>query len=38
MTADEVAEEMCLQQIGSLDDLQWAILGTNGSISFIEKA
>ena len=37
MTADEVAEEMRQQQIASFDDVQWAILETNGSISFIEK-
>src|ERR671930_243167 len=34
---DEVATEMRLQQIGSFDDVAWAILETNGSISFIEK-
>jgi uncharacterized membrane protein YcaP (DUF421 family) len=38
MTADEVAEEMRLQQIASLDQVQWAILETNGSMSFIQKA
>jgi uncharacterized membrane protein YcaP (DUF421 family) len=37
MTEDEVAEEMRQQQIASLDDVQWAILESNGSISFIEK-
>jgi uncharacterized membrane protein YcaP (DUF421 family) len=34
---EEVAGEMRLQQIGSFDDVAWAILETNGSISFIEK-
>ena len=34
---DEVATEMRLQQIGSFDDVAWAILETNGAISFIEK-
>jgi uncharacterized membrane protein YcaP (DUF421 family) len=37
MTPDEIAEEMRLQQIGSFEDVQWAILETNGSISFIRK-
>jgi uncharacterized membrane protein YcaP (DUF421 family) len=37
MTEDEVAEEMRLQQIGSFDEVEWAILETNGSISFIKK-
>ena len=37
MTEIEVAEEMRLQQIGSFDEVQWGILETNGSISFIEK-
>ena len=38
MTADEVAEEMRQQQIGSLDQVEWGILEANGSISFIEKS
>jgi uncharacterized membrane protein YcaP (DUF421 family) len=37
MTEDEVAEEMRAQQIGSLDDVEWAILESNGSVSFIKK-
>jgi uncharacterized membrane protein YcaP (DUF421 family) len=37
MTEDEVAEEMRQQQISSLDDVEWAIIETNGSISFIKK-
>jgi uncharacterized membrane protein YcaP (DUF421 family) len=37
MTEDEVSEEMRQQQIGSLDDVEWAILEANGSISFIKK-
>jgi uncharacterized membrane protein YcaP (DUF421 family) len=35
--ADEVAAEMRLQQIANFDDVEWAILETNGSMSFIEK-
>ena len=37
MTADEVAEEMRMQQIASFDEVQWGILETNGSISFVKK-
>ena len=37
MTADEVAEEMRQQQIASIEDVQWAIVEPNGSISFIQK-
>jgi uncharacterized membrane protein YcaP (DUF421 family) len=38
MTEDEVAEEMRAQQISSLDDVEWAILESNGSVSFIKKS
>jgi uncharacterized membrane protein YcaP (DUF421 family) len=37
MTEEEVAEEMRMQQVASFDEVQWAILETNGSISFIKK-
>jgi uncharacterized membrane protein YcaP (DUF421 family) len=37
MTADDVAEEMRMQQIASFDDVRWAILETNGQISFVKK-
>jgi uncharacterized membrane protein YcaP (DUF421 family) len=37
LTADDVAEEMRLQQIISFEDVRWAILEANGRISFIEK-
>jgi uncharacterized membrane protein YcaP (DUF421 family) len=37
MTADEVAEEMRMQQIASFDEVQWGILENNGSMSFIKK-
>ena len=37
MTQDEVAEEARQQQIASLDEVEWAILEANGSISFIKK-
>jgi uncharacterized membrane protein YcaP (DUF421 family) len=34
MTVDEVEAEARLQQIGSLDDVRFAVLETNGQISF----
>jgi uncharacterized membrane protein YcaP (DUF421 family) len=37
LTADEVAEEMRLQQIASIEQVQWAILEPSGSISFVER-
>jgi uncharacterized membrane protein YcaP (DUF421 family) len=37
MTPDEVAEEARQQQISSIDEIEWAILEANGSISFIKK-
>src|SRR5215218_2564651 len=37
MTVDEVLEEARLQQISSLDEIQWAVLEPSGNISFIEK-
>jgi uncharacterized membrane protein YcaP (DUF421 family) len=37
MTEDEVAEEMRMQQIGSLDEVEWAIVESNGSMSFLKK-
>jgi uncharacterized membrane protein YcaP (DUF421 family) len=37
LTADDVAEEMRLQQIMSFADVRWAILEANGRISFIEQ-
>ena len=38
MTVDEVLEEARLQQITSLDDIQWAVLEPSGNISFIGKS
>jgi uncharacterized membrane protein YcaP (DUF421 family) len=37
LTPDDVAEAMRLQQILSFTDVAWAILESNGRISFIEK-
>jgi uncharacterized membrane protein YcaP (DUF421 family) len=38
MTAEEVAGEARLQQIASLDKVQWAVLESGGRISFIPKS
>jgi uncharacterized membrane protein YcaP (DUF421 family) len=37
LTPADVAEEARSNQINSLDDVKWAVLEPNGSISFIEK-
>ena len=37
LTLDELMEQARLQQIESLAKVKWAVLETNGSISFIEK-
>jgi uncharacterized membrane protein YcaP (DUF421 family) len=37
MTESELAEEARSQQIASIEDIEWAILESNGSISFIKK-
>src|SRR3954453_15965748 len=37
MTEEEIAEEARQQQISSLDEVDWAIIEANGSISFIKK-
>jgi uncharacterized membrane protein YcaP (DUF421 family) len=37
LTADDLAEEMRMQQIASFDEVAWAILEANGQISFVKK-
>ena len=37
LTIDELAQEARIQQIASLDDVQWAVLEKTGQISFIKK-
>jgi uncharacterized membrane protein YcaP (DUF421 family) len=38
ITPEEIAAEARLQQIESLDEIRWAVLETNGKISFIKKS
>jgi uncharacterized membrane protein YcaP (DUF421 family) len=38
ITPEEIAAEARLQQIDSLDAVKWAVLETNGKISFIKKS
>jgi uncharacterized membrane protein YcaP (DUF421 family) len=37
LTLDDIAEAARLQQIASLEDVQWAVLETSGELTFIEK-
>jgi uncharacterized membrane protein YcaP (DUF421 family) len=37
LTEDEIAEEMRMQQIGSVEDVAWGILESSGNMSFIPK-
>jgi uncharacterized membrane protein YcaP (DUF421 family) len=37
LTSAEVSEEARVNQIASLEDVKWAVLEPNGTISFIEK-
>jgi uncharacterized membrane protein YcaP (DUF421 family) len=37
MTVEEVEAEARLQHIASLDDVRFAVLETNGRISFVSK-
>jgi uncharacterized membrane protein YcaP (DUF421 family) len=37
LTVEEIEAEARLQQIGSIDDVQWAVLETGGQISCIPK-
>jgi uncharacterized membrane protein YcaP (DUF421 family) len=38
ITLEDLAEEMRGQQLGSFDDVAWAVLEANGRISFIKKS
>jgi uncharacterized membrane protein YcaP (DUF421 family) len=37
LTVGELEEEARKQSIGSLDEIQWAVLETSGEISFIKR-
>lgn len=37
LTLDDIAEAARIQQIASLEDVQWAVLETSGELSFVEK-
>jgi uncharacterized membrane protein YcaP (DUF421 family) len=37
LTLDDIAEAARIQQIASLEDVQWAVLETSGELTFIEK-
>jgi uncharacterized membrane protein YcaP (DUF421 family) len=37
LTLDDLAEKARLSQIESLDEVKWAVLETNGDISFIKQ-
>lgn len=38
LTREEIGAEARLEGIGSIEDVRWAILETNGRISFVEKS
>ena len=38
VTHDDLAAAMRKQNIGSLDDVQWAVMETSGAISFVKKS
>jgi uncharacterized membrane protein YcaP (DUF421 family) len=37
MTVEEIAAEARLQSIGSLEDIRYAVLETNGQVSFVKR-
>jgi uncharacterized membrane protein YcaP (DUF421 family) len=38
LTPDDLAEKARLSEIGSIDEIRWAVLETNGDISFIKRS
>jgi uncharacterized membrane protein YcaP (DUF421 family) len=37
LTLDDLAEKARLSEIASIEDIRWAVLETNGDISFIKQ-
>jgi uncharacterized membrane protein YcaP (DUF421 family) len=37
LTLDDLAEKARLSEIAAIDDIKWAVLETNGDISFIKQ-
>ena len=37
LTLDDLAEKARLSEIASIDDIRWAVLETNGDISFVKQ-
>jgi uncharacterized membrane protein YcaP (DUF421 family) len=37
LTLDDLSEKARLSEIGSMDEIRWAVLETNGDISFIKQ-
>ena len=37
LTFDDLAEKARLSEIGSIEEIRWAVLETNGDISFIKQ-
>jgi uncharacterized membrane protein YcaP (DUF421 family) len=38
LTLDDLAEKARISEIESLDEVKWAVLETNGDISFIKQS
>ena len=38
LTLDDLAEKARMSEIGSIDEIKWAVLETNGDISFIKNS
>jgi uncharacterized membrane protein YcaP (DUF421 family) len=38
LTIEDIAEQARLQNIGSLDEVAWAVMETSGQISFVKKS
>jgi uncharacterized membrane protein YcaP (DUF421 family) len=38
LTLDDLAEKARMSEIASIDEIKWAVLETNGDISFIKQS